>query len=167
MIVNHPNCNGEQHGPAATSNNWLGLNGAPRFPLSFDLNNFQQNIIQELQESTEVDIGLGKILNWSCSNNLTTSCDKNRMRSSQWLTRLFSFQASGNFGLCFSLDTSTCMSSKEGWFPASAWKAIWYSGTASPSKQKEKSVSQETSTCLHSLVLLKNTLMRCGTLITH
>lgn len=47
-------------------------------------------------------------------------------------TKLFSFQASGNLGRCFSLDTRTCMSSNVGWFPASAWKAIWYSGTDSP-----------------------------------
>ena len=47
-------------------------------------------------------------------------------------TKLFSFQASGNLGRCFSLETRTCMSSNVGWFPASAWKAIWYSGTDSP-----------------------------------
>lgn len=55
------------------------------------------------------------------------------------LTRLFSFHASGNFGLCFSLDTKTCISSKVGWFPTSVWKAIWYSGTDSPvGKRKEE-----------------------------
>lgn len=48
------------------------------------------------------------------------------------LTRLFSFQASGNLGLCFSRTTRICMSSKLGWFPTSTWNASWYSGTASP-----------------------------------
>lgn len=48
------------------------------------------------------------------------------------LTKLFSFQASGNFGRCFSLETRTCISSKVGWFPTSAWNAVWKSGTASP-----------------------------------
>lgn len=51
-------------------------------------------------------------------------------------TRLFSFQASGNLGRCFSLETRTCMSSKVGWFPTSAWKAIWYSGTDSPAEKR-------------------------------
>lgn len=67
---------------------------------------------------------------YSCFKNIETYLVL--VRSPHFLTRLFSFQASGNLGLCFSLDTRTCISSKVGWLPTSVWKAIWCSGTDSP-----------------------------------
>lgn len=67
------------------------------------------------------------------------------------LTRLFSFHASGNFGLCFSLDTKTCISSKVGWFPTSVWKAIWYSGTDSPVRKRKN----ENKTHIYICILKK------------
>lgn len=51
-----------------------------------------------------------------CANSVSLSLSTIVLKH----TRLFSFQASGNLGLCFSLDTRTCMSSNVGWFPASA-----------------------------------------------